>query len=183
MPGVTRQVSAFRIVSNPPLYLVDTPGVMVPRVEKVTAGLCLALTRAVPDSALPPDVLVGFMLRVVRSRRLSGSASKKSRSAPFAPASTSAAGSSPRAAVISMNVTHWFPETRFDMADKCPCPSLSSSSSPILRVRGGYHSGRKPRNVVGLRHIWSSPFAIVSSVSLCPLPTRPLRFRYCDRRP
>ncbi|CAN0127121.1 unnamed protein product, partial [Ectocarpus sp. 13 AM-2016] len=30
MPGVTRQVSAFRIASNPPLYLVDTPGVMVP---------------------------------------------------------------------------------------------------------------------------------------------------------
>ncbi|CAN0418884.1 unnamed protein product, partial [Ectocarpus sp. 13 AM-2016] len=69
MPGVTRQVSAFRIASNPPLYLVDTPGVMVPRVESKTAGLFLALTRAVPDSAVPPDVLVGFMLRVVRSRR------------------------------------------------------------------------------------------------------------------
>ncbi|CAM9305618.1 unnamed protein product [Ectocarpus sp. 12 AP-2014] len=72
MPGVTRQVSAFRIASNPPLYLVDTPGVMVPRVESKTAGLFLALTRAVPDSAVPPDVLVGFMLRVVRSRRSSG---------------------------------------------------------------------------------------------------------------
>ncbi|CBN77688.1 Mtg1, mitochondrial YlqF-like GTPase [Ectocarpus siliculosus] len=72
MPGVTRQVSAFRIASNPPLYLVDTPGVMVPRVESKTAGLFLALTRAVPDSAVPSDVLVGFMLRVVRSRRSSG---------------------------------------------------------------------------------------------------------------
>ncbi|CAN0393794.1 unnamed protein product, partial [Hapterophycus canaliculatus] len=76
MPGVTRQVSAFRIASNPPLYLVDTPGVMVPRVNSVAAGLCLALTRAVPDSAVPPDVLVGFMLRVVRSRRLNGAKGK-----------------------------------------------------------------------------------------------------------
>ncbi|CAM9633066.1 unnamed protein product, partial [Scytosiphon promiscuus] len=77
MPGVTRQVSAFRIGSTPPLYLVDTPGVMVPRVNSVTAGLCLALTRAVPDSVVPPDILVGFMLRVVRSRRLHGAKGAK----------------------------------------------------------------------------------------------------------
>ncbi|CAB1103283.1 unnamed protein product [Ectocarpus sp. CCAP 1310/34] len=90
MPGVTRQVSAFRIASNPPLYLVDTPGVMVPRVESKTAGLFLALTRAVPDSAVPPDVLVGFMLRVVRSRRSSG-ARDRSVTAPSAPRATSRA--------------------------------------------------------------------------------------------
>ncbi|CAM9367642.1 unnamed protein product, partial [Laminaria digitata] len=78
MPGVTRQVSAFRIASNPPLYLVDTPGVMVPRVEKATQGLYLALTRAVPDASVPPDILVGFMLRIVRSRILFGSQKKSS---------------------------------------------------------------------------------------------------------
>ena len=72
MPGVTRQVSAFRISSNPPLYLVDTPGVMVPRVDSATKGLRLALTRAVPDAALPPDTLVAFMLRMVRMRRILG---------------------------------------------------------------------------------------------------------------
>ncbi|CAN0059552.1 unnamed protein product [Ectocarpus fasciculatus] len=90
MPGVTRQVSAFRIASNPPLYLVDTPGVMVPRVESKAAGLFLALTRAVPDSAVPPDVLVGFMLRLVRSRRSSG-ARDRSAKAPSAPRATSEA--------------------------------------------------------------------------------------------
>lgn len=77
MPGVTRQVSAFRIASNPPLYLVDTPGVMVPRVERATEGLRLALVRAVPDSVVPPDVTLGFMLRVVRLRRLFGSRSSR----------------------------------------------------------------------------------------------------------
>lgn len=91
MPGVTRQVSAFRISSNPPLYLVDTPGVMVPRVERVTEGLFLALTRAVPDSAVPLDVLVGFMLRIVRSRRSSG-AQKSVRTPPSDWRSSSAAG-------------------------------------------------------------------------------------------
>lgn len=92
MPGVTRQVSAFRIASNPPLYLVDTPGVMVPRVESTTAGLFLALTRAVPDSVVPPDVLVGFMLRVVRTRRSPG-ARNRSVTTDSAPRATSRAGS------------------------------------------------------------------------------------------
>lgn len=69
LPGVTRQVSAFRISTTPPLYLVDTPGIMVPRVETATQGLRLALTGAVPESSLlPVETLVGFMLRVVRLR-------------------------------------------------------------------------------------------------------------------
>ena len=96
MPGVTRQVSAFRIASTPPLYLVDTPGVMVPRVDRVTAGLCLALTRAVPDAVVPPDILVRFMLRVVRSRRLFG-AQKSRRAPPPPPPSPSASRSTPGA--------------------------------------------------------------------------------------
>ena len=96
MPGVTRQVSAFRIASNPPLFLVDTPGVMVPRVEEVTQGLYLALTRAVPDASVPPDILVGFMLRGVRSRMLFGSrkTSLASRSLPPPPPPPPPTGSS-----------------------------------------------------------------------------------------
>lgn len=68
-PGVTRHVSAFCIATSPPLYLVDTPGVMVPRVTWSTVGLRLALCRAVPESAVRPDILVAFMLRLVRTRR------------------------------------------------------------------------------------------------------------------
>lgn len=75
LPGVTRQVSAFRISTTPPLYLVDTPGIMVPRVETATQGLRLALTGAVPESSLlPVETLVGFMLRVVRLRMALGTA-------------------------------------------------------------------------------------------------------------
>ncbi|CAM9912927.1 unnamed protein product, partial [Sphacelaria rigidula] len=62
-PGVTRQVSAVCIATTPPLYLVDTPGVMVPRVTSATVGLRLALIRAVPEAAVPPDILAAFMLR------------------------------------------------------------------------------------------------------------------------
>lgn len=39
---------------------------MVPKVDMATMGLRLALIRAVPDAVVPPDVLVGFMLRWVQ---------------------------------------------------------------------------------------------------------------------
>lgn len=75
LPGVTRQVSAFRISTTPPLYLVDTPGIMVPRVETATQGLRLALAGAVPESSLlPVETLVEFMLRIVRLRTVLGTA-------------------------------------------------------------------------------------------------------------
>jgi mitochondrial GTPase 1 len=51
-PGVTRGLESFRIAEPPhPLYMVDTPGVMVPRIDSAAVGLRLALTAAVPDSA------------------------------------------------------------------------------------------------------------------------------------
>lgn len=69
LPGVTRDISAFRITENPALFLVDTPGVMVPKVRHPVEGLRLALIRAVPDSVVPADFLVGYMLEHVRTRK------------------------------------------------------------------------------------------------------------------
>lgn len=41
---------------------------MVPRVDSATIGLRLALIRAVPDSAVPPDILLGFLLRLMSTK-------------------------------------------------------------------------------------------------------------------
>lgn len=43
-PGFTRGLSAMRISERPPLYVLDTPGVMLPRVETPEQGMRLALT-------------------------------------------------------------------------------------------------------------------------------------------
>lgn len=43
-PGLTRQFSAFQISKTPPLSLMDSPGVMTPRIDTVEDGLKLALT-------------------------------------------------------------------------------------------------------------------------------------------
>ncbi|CAM9474100.1 unnamed protein product [Ectocarpus sp. 8 AP-2014] len=145
MPGVTRQVSAFRIASNPPLYLVDTPGVMVPRVESKTAGLFLALTRAVPDSAVPPDVLVGFMLRVVRSRRSSG-ARGRSVTAPSAPRAPSRAAARRPAAQQprpSKAITAWLLQAA-GKAERTTTDGPSSSDDDDETSAVGKH-GKQPQ--------------------------------------
>lgn len=42
----------------------------MPRVDSVSVGLRLALIRAVPDTAVAPDILVEFMFRLVRAKTL-----------------------------------------------------------------------------------------------------------------
>ena len=50
-PGVTRGLDSFRVAEPPnALYMIDTPGVMIPRIQSAAIGLRLALTAAVPDS-------------------------------------------------------------------------------------------------------------------------------------
>ncbi|CAM9128578.1 unnamed protein product [Chrysoparadoxa australica] len=61
-PGVTRQLTMFKIGESPPLFLIDTPGIMVPKASDAHTGLRLALTAAVPDARVGEDVLVRYML-------------------------------------------------------------------------------------------------------------------------
>lgn len=49
LPGVTRDLTGFKVSSKPLAYLVDTPGVMIPNVEDLEIGLKLALTGCVPS--------------------------------------------------------------------------------------------------------------------------------------
>lgn len=44
LPGVTRDLTGFKVSSKPLAYLVDTPGIMIPNVDNVEIGLKLALT-------------------------------------------------------------------------------------------------------------------------------------------
>lgn len=43
-PGLTRQVSSILVSKTPYIYLVDTPGIMVPAIDDVEVGLRLCVT-------------------------------------------------------------------------------------------------------------------------------------------
>jgi len=61
-PGVTRHMSSFRIGARPSMYVMDTPGVMVPRIADLETGLKLALTGAVKDSVVGEVQIAMYLL-------------------------------------------------------------------------------------------------------------------------
>jgi ribosome biogenesis GTPase A len=42
-PGLTRQVAGFQVSAEPDIYMLDTPGIMVPAVPSDEVGYRLAL--------------------------------------------------------------------------------------------------------------------------------------------
>lgn len=62
LPGVTRQLSGFFVWEDPRTFLVDSPGVMLPRVDDPEVGLKLALTGALPVGRVPTLLLAEYLL-------------------------------------------------------------------------------------------------------------------------
>ncbi|KAK3239383.1 hypothetical protein CYMTET_50689 [Cymbomonas tetramitiformis] len=62
LPGVTRHQQNFKIGSRPSTYIIDTPGVMVPRIEDMQTGLKLAITGSVKDRVVGEEELARFLL-------------------------------------------------------------------------------------------------------------------------
>jgi mitochondrial GTPase 1 len=62
VPGFTRSLSSIRIRETPPLYLLDTPGILMPKLTDVEQGLKLCLTACVRAAAVPPIVQAEYLL-------------------------------------------------------------------------------------------------------------------------
>jgi len=57
-PGVTKHVEERILINEvPPIYLIDTPGVLPPRVQDLESGMKLALCYCVPPSVIPGGML------------------------------------------------------------------------------------------------------------------------------
>ncbi|PRP78289.1 ribosomal biogenesis GTPase [Planoprotostelium fungivorum] len=70
LPGVTRHITAFRVSEDPVGYLVDTPGIMLPRIntEDQEKGLNLILTRAIRDSVIVhPQTVAEFLIEKLKT--------------------------------------------------------------------------------------------------------------------
>eukprot|EP00040_Diaphanoeca_grandis_P012606 m.63857 g.63857 ORF g.63857 m.63857 type:complete len:308 (+) comp23351_c0_seq1:118-1041(+) len=69
-PGVTRAIQTdIKIYDTPPVYLVDTPGVMLPNVETVEVGLKLALVGTLRDDLVGVELIADYLLYVLNKRR------------------------------------------------------------------------------------------------------------------
>lgn len=62
-PGVTRAMSSkIKVLDDPPIYLLDTPGVMVPHIPDPETALKVALTGGIKDNIADESILADYLL-------------------------------------------------------------------------------------------------------------------------
>uniref|UniRef100_A0A0G4I1B1 G domain-containing protein n=1 Tax=Chromera velia CCMP2878 TaxID=1169474 RepID=A0A0G4I1B1_9ALVE len=71
-PGLTKEVGAFQISSNPRMYCVDTPGIMFPKLGDPEVSLKLAALGCIPDekAGQGPMYVGDYVLWQLNRRRL-----------------------------------------------------------------------------------------------------------------
>ncbi|CAB4384575.1 unnamed protein product [Rhizophagus irregularis] len=64
LPGVTRSVAvtSIKVLEDPPVYLVDTPGVMIPHLPDPESSLKVALTGGIRDHLSDEVVMADYLL-------------------------------------------------------------------------------------------------------------------------
>ncbi|KAJ1408932.1 P-loop containing nucleoside triphosphate hydrolase [Sesbania bispinosa] len=68
LPGVTQDIAGFKIAHQPSIYVLDTPGVLVPSISDIETGLKLALAGSVKDSVVGEERIAQYLLAVLNTR-------------------------------------------------------------------------------------------------------------------
>ena len=66
-PGLTRHVSPIQIARDPSVFLFDTPGIMVPRIESDEVEMRLALAGIIPEKVVSAELMVPFLLKIMNA--------------------------------------------------------------------------------------------------------------------
>jgi ribosome biogenesis GTPase A len=62
-PGITRSVvGTIKVLEDPTIYLIDTPGVMVPHIPQPVESLKVAVTGGIRDHLADEQVMVDYLL-------------------------------------------------------------------------------------------------------------------------
>ncbi len=62
LPCTTRNVQGFKVAENPLAYLIDTPGICVPKISNDETALKLSLIGCVDDKIPGKEVVLEYML-------------------------------------------------------------------------------------------------------------------------
>lgn len=68
MPGVTQDIAGFKIAHRPSIYVLDSPGVLVPSIPDIETGLKLALSGSVKDSVVGEERIAQYFLAILNIR-------------------------------------------------------------------------------------------------------------------
>ncbi|XP_020799657.1 mitochondrial ribosome-associated GTPase 1 [Drosophila serrata] len=68
--GITRAVGErIKIQENPPVYMIDTPGILQPSIKDDEMGMKLALVGCLPDHIVGEDLIADYLLYWLNSHR------------------------------------------------------------------------------------------------------------------
>ncbi|KAG0055821.1 Mitochondrial GTPase [Linnemannia elongata] len=63
IPGITRTVAGtIKVLESPKVYLIDTPGVMIPHIPDPVSAIKVALTGAISDHLSDEEVIADYLL-------------------------------------------------------------------------------------------------------------------------
>ncbi|PON53889.1 P-loop containing nucleoside triphosphate hydrolase [Parasponia andersonii] len=68
LPGVTQDIAGYKIAHQPSIYVLDSPGVLVPSIPDIETGLKLALAGSVKDSVVGEERIAQYLLAVLNTR-------------------------------------------------------------------------------------------------------------------
>ena len=73
LPGVTKQISGFKIIVDPLTYVVDTPGIIIPKIrEHSEDGLKLCACNCIRDGILDMEYICDYILFKLNKEALYG---------------------------------------------------------------------------------------------------------------
>ena len=64
-PCITKSVSAFKIRQDPPVYMSDTPGIIIPKIEKPIDAMKLCLCNCIRDGIVEMELLCDYALFIL----------------------------------------------------------------------------------------------------------------------
>ncbi len=69
VPCITKSVSGFKIKADPPTYVSDTPGIIIPRIHNPLDALKLCLCNCIRDGIVELETLCDYALFVLNNQR------------------------------------------------------------------------------------------------------------------
>lgn len=70
VPGITRSVlNRIKISEDPPVYVLDTPGILWPNIPDIETGLKMALCNILQDHLVGEDVIADYLLFWMNQRK------------------------------------------------------------------------------------------------------------------
>ena len=69
VPCVTKSVTGFKIKADPPMYVHDTPGIIIPKIEDALVATKLSLCNCIRDGIIEPNLICDYALYTLNKQR------------------------------------------------------------------------------------------------------------------